>query len=104
MKHNDTSPAIQIDAKDAAGVAKNITGATIKFHMRAKGASVAKVDAAGSIVAGASGVMKYQWITGDTDTTGTFEGEFEVTYTDSTIETFPNGSRYIRIKIAEEIA
>lgn len=48
--------------------------------------------------------VRYDWIAGDTDTAGTFEAEFEVTYSDSTIETFPNDGTNIAIKITPEIA
>ena len=46
--------------------------------------------------------MKYVWQTGDTDTAGTFQGEFEVTYTSGEIETFPNDG-YIGIEVLADI-
>lgn len=102
IKQNDTSPAIQKNCLDYNGDAVNVTGATVEFHMRAKNSSTVKVSAAGSVVNGAAGTVKYQWAAGDTDTAGDFEGEFQITYADSTIETFPNAG-YIDIKIKAEI-
>jgi hypothetical protein len=51
---------------------------------------VIKVDAAMTIVESLNGIIKYDWQTGDTDTVGTYYVEFEVTYADASIETFPN--------------
>ena len=34
--------------------------------------------------------VKYEWQPGDTDTEGFYDAEFEVTYSDGTVETFPN--------------
>jgi hypothetical protein len=49
------------------------------------------------------GVVYYQWQTGDTDTIGSYEAEFEVTFTGGEIESFPN-NRYIQIEITNAIA
>ena len=49
-----------------------------------------------------AGRVKYVWQTGDTDTAGTFQGEFEVTYTSGEIETFPNDG-YIGIEVLDDI-
>lgn len=102
IKQNDTSPSLQGTATDADGVAVPVTGASIQFHMRKSGATTPKVSAAGTIVDGPNGIMKYDWITGDTDTTGLFYGEFQVTYSGGAIETFPNKG-YIKIRISAEL-
>ena len=102
IKQNDTSPAIQKICLDSTDTAVNVTGATVRFLMRQVGSNTAKVTGVGAVVDGSAGIVKYQWVDGDTDTAGEFEGEFEVTYADTTIETFPN-STYIKIRITEEI-
>jgi hypothetical protein len=38
----------------------------------------------------------------DTAEVGSYLAEFEVTYTDSTVETFPN-DKYIRVEIIDDI-
>jgi len=102
IKQNDTSPAIQATVKDGSGNAINVTGASVVFNMRTVSGTV-KVDrGAGTVVDGAAGQVKYQWQVGDTDTTGVYEAEFEVTYADSTVETFPNKG-YIKVKIEDDI-
>jgi len=56
-----------------------------------------------AIIANASeGEVKYEWADGDTDQTGKFEAEFEVTYSDGSVETFPNTSNLI-VKVVDEI-
>lgn len=102
IKQNDTSPAIQKICLDSTDTPVNVTGASVRFLMRQKGFDTVKVSGIGSVVDGAAGIIKYQWSAGDTDTAGVFEAEFEVTYADSTVETFPN-STYIDVKIIEEI-
>lgn len=103
IKQNDTSPAIRVTCLDAADAVVPVTGAAIEFHMTEVGEETAKVNAAGTIIDGAGGIVEYQWVTGDTDTIGKFKGEFQVTFADSTIETFPNNT-YTKIKITKELA
>lgn len=97
IKQNDTRPIIQISMKTAAGAAVNLTGATVRFHMGAL------IDAAATVTDAANGVAEYEWQPGDTATAGTYSAEFEVTYLDGGIETFPN-SGDLSIRIVKEIA
>lgn len=101
IKQNDTAPSITATLYDADGVVVDLTGASVTFHMRHKDGTV-KVDAA-AVVANNSGIVRYDWIAADTDTVGRYNAEFEVTYGDASIETFPNG-RYLRINIKDDIA
>jgi hypothetical protein len=103
IKQNDTSPAIRVIVKDADGVVINVTGASVMFHMTEIGSSTPAVDAAGAVVDGTAGVIEYQWETGDTADAGNYNAEFQVTYVDSTIETFPNNT-YIKVKITPELS
>lgn len=102
IKQNDTSPAYRVTLKDGNGDPVDVTAATIRFHMMDADGTV-KVDAAGSIVTAASGIVEYEWSAADTDTVGTYRAEFEVTYSDGTIGTFPNSS-YNIVKIFDDIA
>lgn len=102
VKQNDTSPAMQATLQDADGNAINVTGASVRFHMRAVGSTQTVVDAAATIVTALSGIVKYEWDAADTDTVGSYQAEFEVTYADASVETFPNDG-YIRVEIIDDI-
>jgi len=67
------------------------------------GNNTAKVDDAATISDAVNGVVYYNWSTGDTDTIGSFEAEFEVTYVGGEIESFPN-NRFIEVEITDDIA
>lgn len=103
IKQNDTSPAIQATLKDVDGNVVDLSGATVRFHMRKQGATTAKVDAAATIVDDIGGVVRYNWTSANTDTVGTYQAEFEVTYSDETVETFPNAT-YLKVKVVDDIA
>ena len=89
IKQNDTSPSLQATLKDAAGSVVDISGSSVRFHMKSIDGTL-KVDEAMIIVDGTNGVVQYDWVAGDTETAGSYFVEFEVTYSDSSVETFPN--------------
>jgi len=103
IKQNDTSPAIAAQLLDANGDAVNVAGASVAFNMRTRGGAVKVNAAAGSVVNASEGRVKYSWDAADTDTIGRYEAEFQVTYADSSIETFPN-TGYITVIIQDDIA
>jgi hypothetical protein len=102
VKQNDTSPAMLATLQDADGNAVNLTAASVRFHMRPVGGGQVVVDAAASVVTPLEGLVRYNWIADDTDTIGSYQAEFEVTYADASIETFPNDG-YIRVEIIDDI-
>lgn len=91
IKQNDTSPSLQATLKDASLNPINLAGASVQFHMKGIDGSL-KVNAAMTVVDAVNGVIQYDWQDGDTDTVGSYYAEFEVTYTDDTVETFPNNT------------
>ena len=101
IKRNDTSPAFQATLKDASDTAVDLTGATLRFHMVTPSGTTV-VDAAATAVTATAGICKYVWATGDTASAGDFSAEFEVTYADSTVETFPNYG-YETVRIYEDL-
>jgi len=102
IKRNDTSPSLRAICKDGDGAVLDITGSTVRFHMF-DSAGTEVVDAAASIEDASGGIVQYDWNAADTDVSGFFKAEFEVTYSDSTIETFPNYD-YIKIRISDDLA
>lgn len=101
IKQNDTSPSLQATLKDASLTAINLAGASVQFHMKAVDGTL-KVDAAMTVVDAANGVVQYNWQAGDTDTVGAYYAEFEVTYADTTVETFPNNGNKV-ISVVKEL-
>lgn len=102
IKQDDTRPAIQAIISAAA----TDTISSVTFTMSDK-TGTAKVSAgSGDIVNQASSTaqaqVKYQWQTGDTDTAGTFYGEFKCVFSDSRIETYPN-DRTIVIEVTKKL-
>lgn|SRR3990167_2435230 len=103
IKRNDTSPALQVTLKDGDGVAVNVTGATVVFHMVDSVTRAVKVNAAATIVTAASGIVKYSWAAADTNAEGTFEAEFQVTFASGLVETYPNGE-HITVRVTKDLA
>jgi len=101
IKTGDTSPALRVALKYDDCKAVNTTDATVTFRMREYGGTVPVIDSAGVIVT-IGGVVEYRWAEGDTDASGSYEAEFEVTYADGTVETFPS-SGYIPVEVTEAI-
>jgi len=89
IKQNDTSPSLQAILKDAALNPINLVGANVRLHMKSAD-NILKIDELMIIVDGLEGLVQYDWQVGDTSTVGTYYVEFEVTYSDGSIETFPN--------------
>jgi hypothetical protein len=94
IKQNDTSPSIQVTLEDSASVAIPLVGASVKLHMKSLD-GVIKINEAMTIADADNGVVQYDWQTGDTDTVGIYYIEFQVTYSDSSIETFPNSGNEV---------
>lgn len=103
IKENDTVPSIRATLQNGSGNSVDLINATVRFHMRAIGSTTAIVDASAAIINDAGGIVQYNWDAADTAEVGSFQAEFEVTYPDGTIETFPS-SGYIRVEITDDIA
>lgn len=89
IKQGDTSPSLRATLKDAELNAIDLTGAVVIFHMKSVGGEL-KVSTQASILDQANGLVQYIWTPSDTNTVGTYYIEFEVTYADGSVETFPN--------------
>lgn len=103
IKQNDTSPAITAELRDADGQPVDLSGASVRFHMRKSGQNDVVVDQSASVVDSADALVRYAWADADTATAGVYQAEFEVTYADQSIETFPNAG-FILIEITDDIA
>ena len=99
IKRGDTSPAIRYALEPATVV---LTGATVRFQMRARNGAVLMDAAALVVTATGTPTVEYSWQAGDTATAGLYEAEFRVTYADGKIETFPNDG-FIPVRVNEDV-
>lgn len=102
IKRGDRKSYIRRTLYGDDGVAMNLTGATVKFIMRNVATGMVTVNAGATIINAAGGIVEYQWISGDTNTVGDYEGEFEVTI-GGLPQTFPN-DRFIAVTIVGDVA
>lgn len=103
IKQDDTTPSLRADLKNGSGDSVDLLDATVRFHMREIGSTNIVVDADATVISEAGGTVQYDWVAGDTADVGSYQAEFEVTYPNSTVETFPNDG-YIRVEIISDIA
>lgn len=104
IKEGDTAPYLDATCRGSDGKVRNVTGALVRFHMTIPGAATMKVDAAGTVVDGPNGVVRYALQSGDTDTPGKYHCEYEVTYPDGRVETFPNDDKPLVLIVSPQLA
>lgn len=103
IKENDTTPSIRATLQNGSGDPVDLLDATVRFHMRAIGSTTATIDANATVMNASGGIVQYNWQAGDTADVGSYQAEFEVSYSNGTVETFPS-SGYIRVEITDDIA
>lgn len=79
IRLNDLQPYYYIQVKDSDDNVVDLTGATAVFSMRTVDGTLKINRASATIPAGTSGYAHYVWQSGDTDTSGTYYIEFEIT-------------------------
>lgn len=79
MKVGDRLPLLRSQLLDGDGNPINLAAATVQFRMRLQGGSGLKVNQPATVVDAANGIVQYSWAAIDTNTAGTYEGEFAVT-------------------------
>ena len=94
IKQGDTRPLLY-GTLTAGGVPIDLTTAsTVKFTMTNAAGSVVISLAACVIVSAAAGIVSYAWQSADTATAGEFQGEFKITWADSSIQRVPNRTNF----------
>lgn len=94
MVKNDLKPSILATLKYEDGTVVDLTGCTVKFHLK-KGDTLLFNKAAVVVAPATSGVVRYDWATGDTTVTldadgyARCSGDFEITFSDTKKMTFP---------------
>lgn len=100
LKRNDTKDTISYVMTYANGTVVNLTGASVRFLM-GKGNTLV-TSAAATIVNAANGQVEYTLTEQDTVLDGVFNAEFEVTFSDNKVKTFPSNG-YIKVHIQANI-
>lgn len=100
IKQNDTSPALQATLKDSSLAVIDLTGSSVRFHMKSVDGTL-KISSSMTITDATGGIVQYNWVSGDTDTVGTYYVEFQVTYPDLSVETFPNNGNNVVTVVKE---
>lgn len=104
VKQSDLFPDVITVVKDENGVVVDLTGASVKFSMRkARDPTSIKIDAVnGVLVSGTLGKISYVWAAGNTDTPGTYEGEFRVTPAAGDAFRVPT-TGYIEVRVEQKV-
>jgi len=100
IKRNDTKPSLAVQFLDATGSAIDLTNTTaISFNMATNDNSYTSVFSGAAVITGSTtGNVEYQWSLSDTNRSGTYLGEFEATFIDSSVLTLPcTHSLFIKI-------
>jgi hypothetical protein len=104
FKQGDTLPALVVTLLSVDGVTpQSLPGGTVvRFTMRSSD-GVIRVNRQLCTILGSPGRVSYAWAAGNLDGAGVADCEFEATFTDGTVLTFPtNGS--FRIMVEPQIA
>lgn len=101
ITQGDNWPPITATLTDSDGQATDLTGATVTFSMRTAAGEVLIDKASCAITDQVAGMVMYTWQTGDTDTAGEHQAEFEVT-NGTHIQTYPNDS-FLLISIRPQV-
>jgi hypothetical protein len=97
IKSFDRLPSIQATLN-----ADLTTAVDVKFIMRPSNGGTVKVNAAATIVNPSGGVVRYDWLTADTDTPGQFQAEWEVHWPGPKTQTFPTAT-YHSIEVVADL-
>ena len=100
MKSGDRKRALKYKTSDHAAGSARFLGASVQFRMMDPSGAVV-VSAAG-VVLDDDGILGYAWGAGETDTVGSYRGEFVVTFSDGLEDTYPSFG-FIPVRINQEV-
>ena len=102
IRRHDTAQQPRVKFLDEFGVAlTGLSTATIRYTLTNIATGVVKINRATAVAADQGtypGEAYYQLLSGDVDTSGTYQEEWEITYQSGAKESFPVGlPQYVRI-------
>jgi acyl-coenzyme A thioesterase PaaI-like protein len=90
IKAHDLLPVVQATLTHADGSPLDLTLSTnVRFIMRSQTGTVKVAADAEVVIPGSSGVVRYDWEVGDTDTPGAYQAEWEITWQSGKKQTVP---------------
>jgi len=107
IKRNDTFPTLTITVKTRGEfnqvIPYNLSAVTACTFSMADSSGNLKVSSASStIVSASAGTIQYAWTVEDTDSSGKYNGEFELLFTGGNIMSLPNLG-YINVEVIDDI-
>lgn len=104
IKQGDTEPSIEAEIRDGAnptddepeGPIINLTGYTVAFNFRPERKGGQLRTGSAVVVDAVAGLVRYDFVSGDTDIAGVWDGEFVATRTaNGKQRTFPSGNAVV---------
>lgn len=102
IKQGDLLKPIRAQLKDRLGNIQDLTGVSVRFHMRDADGTVVIDEAAVAETPYVDGWAHYDWQTGDTDNVGSYHAEFEAMIGARPL-TFPN-DHDLKVRIVAQVA
>jgi hypothetical protein len=102
IKSGDTRHALKAILKDISGNPVDLTDCRVEFRMAVPG-QPAVIDRVAHVQDVTAGEVWVVWAPGETDKSGIYRAEFQVTYSDGRKETFPNNG-YLSIQILSSLS
>lgn len=100
MKQHDTLPSLELTLLDGTTPVDLSAADSALFLMRNFGGL--KVNSAMTFVDRVHGKVRYDWVTGDTDTASDYDAEVQITWADLRIQTFP-ADQYITVSVEADL-
>lgn len=98
IKQNDTSPALVYTLPKKI----NLTGATAVFNMKPITVPEATPIERAPATISSDNKLGFEFEASHTALPGVYRGEFEITYADASVETYPN-TGFITIKVTRDL-
>lgn len=99
IKQDDRRPSIRATLKDNEGPIDLSSATDVKFRMSRWGSNKVNLVAC-TIEDAVSGIVRYDWAAGDTDTPGDFQGEFRINWGSSVYQTVPSND-WVTVHVEE---
>jgi hypothetical protein len=104
IKRNDTRPYWPVTLTYEDDTAVNLSSVQSVFlHVRPRSSTIVQFSVAVTVTDGPNGEVEWRPLAAETDTSGHFRCEWEVTFADGTVQTFPTRG-YDRLIVLGDIA